>query len=195
MRRMAVSEEPKQSRREREEAAQDEMRRLMALSQVRQYPDPVLRERARPVEEFSDDLAALVARMAAIMEDAHGVGLAATQLGLLRRLFVMRPGEDDEVVVVVNPTIVERSETVESDSEGCLSLGPVRVPVERNTAVTIEGVDATGAPLRIEAEGMTARVAQHEIDHLDGVLIVDRTTPEARREAMARLRPPVGSRS
>jgi peptide deformylase len=122
------------------------------------------------------------------MHEAHGVGLAATQVGTLRRLFVFQP-EDDVDAAVVNPEIVERSEETDVDHEGCLSLQGVSVPVERTVTLTLAGKDENGEDVRYELEGHTARVAQHELDHLDGVLIIDRTTPEARREALATLRP------
>jgi peptide deformylase len=168
--------------------AEREARRQLALAQIRQYPDPVLRMEARPVEEFDDDLLRLAARMGELMKEANGVGLAATQVGVLQRLFVFSP-EEDQVVTLVNPEIVSRSDEVDTDDEGCLSLQGVTVPVERPTAVRIEGRNEQGNPVAYDLEEMAARIAQHELDHLDGTLIVDRTTPEARREAMAVLRP------
>jgi peptide deformylase len=179
----------RKERREEERADRIEARRQLALGQIRRYPDPVLRERAHEVEEFSDDLRALVERMGRVMEDASGVGLAATQLGLLRRVLVFRADEDDDLGVLINPIVVEHSEETTSDGEGCLSLPDVHVPVERFSTIVVEGKDAAGEDVRIEAEGLQSRVIQHEIDHLDGVLIFDRTTPEARREAMRALRP------
>src|SRR5919201_5006973 len=170
--------------------AEREARRRLALAQIRQYPDPVLRMQARPVEEFDEELRRLVDRMRALMVDANGVGLAATQVGVLRRLFVFANG-DEEVRAVVNPEIVRRSEEVETDDEGCLSLQGVAAPVERAVSVRLEGIDETGADVAFDLEGFPARTAQHELDHLDGVLILDRTTPEARREALATLRPRV----
>ena len=166
-----------------------EARRRLALAQIRQYPDPALRLRAREVEDFDDDLAGLVERMTDLMQAASGVGLAATQVGVLRRLFVFQRDAEAEPEVLVNPRIREQDDEVETAEEGCLSLQGVRVPVERTVRLTIEGQDVAGADLSLELEGMGARVAQHELDHLDGVLIIDRTTPEARREAMAILRP------
>ena len=165
-----------------------EARRRLALAQIRQYPDPVLRMKAREIDAHDDDLRRLVERMTRLMQDASGVGLAATQVGILRRVFVFQPGEADPAAIV-NPQIVKRSDQLETDDEGCLSLQGVQVPVERSLAVTIEGTDETGAPVSYELEELPARVVQHELDHLDGVLILDRTTPEARREALAKLRP------
>ena len=179
----------RKERREEERAERIEARRQLALGQIRQYPDPALRERAREVEEFSDDLRALAARMGRVMDDAHGVGLAATQLGLLRRILVFRAEEEDDLGVIVNPVIVERSDETAVDNEGCLSLRDVYIPVERANTIVVEGKDAEGDDLHLQLDGRRARVLQHEIDHLDGVLIFDRTTPEARREAMAVLRP------
>ena len=171
-----------------------EARRRLALAQIRQYPDPVLRMRAREVDAFDADLARLAERMRGLMKDAAGVGLAATQVGILRRVFVFqRQAEDEEAepetLAVVNPEIVERSEETDVDDEGCLSLQGVHVPVERSTAVTLEGADEHGGPVRYELEDLSARVVQHELDHLDGTLILDRTTDEARREALGTLRP------
>jgi peptide deformylase len=170
-----------------------EARRRLALAQVRQYPDPVLRMPAREVGEFDASLAELVRRLGALMREASGVGLAAPQIGVAQRVFVYQPGADDDVVALVNPSIVERSAETETDGEGCLSLGgaSVVVDVERSTAVTVEATSPDGEPLRIEADGLAARVMQHELDHLDGVLIIDRTTPEQRRIALGQLRPPV----
>ena len=165
-----------------------EARRQLALAQIRQYPDPVLRMEARPVEEFDDDLQRLVARMKDLMKDANGVGLAATQVGVLRRVFVFVPDED-RVLVLVNPELSKRGDETDIDDEGCLSIQGVTVPVERPTTVRLKGRDEQGQEVGYDLEGMAARIAQHEFDHLDGKLMIDRTTPEARREAMAALRP------
>jgi peptide deformylase len=162
-------------------------RRLIALSRIRQYGDSVLRMRAREVEAFDDDLERLVERMTALMHEASGVGLAATQVGVLRRVFVFV--EDGEDRVLVNPVITSASSDTELDDEGCLSLRDVLVPVERPRSVTIEGFDTNGEPLRFDLEPPSSRVVQHELDHLDGVLIIDRTNDAARREALATLRP------
>jgi peptide deformylase len=172
---------------ERQEAEAEALRRH-ALAQIRQYPDVALRLRANEVTEFDGDLRALVERMERLMDDAQGIGLAATQLGVLRRVFVFRPDEDS-VRAVVNPRIVDRGESTETEEEGCLSLQGVRVPVERALKLTLEGADLDGGEIRVELEGMAARVAQHESDHLDGVLILDRTDDEHRRDALGVLRP------
>src|SRR5215831_512584 len=165
-----------------------EARRQLALAQIRQYPDPVLRMEARAVEEFDDDLRRLVERMKDLMQEANGVGLAATQVGVLRRVFVFSP-EEDRVLVLVNPSLATKTEETETDDEGCLSIQGVTVPVARPTAVRLEGLDEKGDEVAYDLEGMAARIAQHEYDHLDGKLMLDRTTPDARREAMAALRP------
>ena len=177
--------------REEELDPQARIRRQRALAQIRQYGDPVLRMRANDVEQFDDDLAALVERMLQLMTDANGVGLAANQVGVVRRVFVFQHGREDgeERLAVVNPRLVHRSEeTVEGD-EGCLSLQGVIAPVLRSEGVTLEGQDPQGRSLRLDLRGLAARVAQHELDHLDGVLIIDRTTPESRRAALRTLRP------
>ena len=166
--------------------------RRAALAQIRQYGDPALRMEARPVEDFDEDLARLVRRMKRLMVDANGVGLAATQVGVLRRVLVFQDGDEgEEPVALVNPAIVERGGDVSTEDEGCLSLQGVLVPVERSCWVTVEGKDETGADIRLELAEPGARVLQHEVDHLDGVLIIDRTTPDARRAALAVLRPRV----
>jgi peptide deformylase len=168
--------------------AQIEVRRRLALAQIRQYPDAALRLRANDVELFDHALARLAERMIELMHDARGVGLAATQVGVLQRLFVFQAEEDDEPRAIANPRITARSDEVEVADEGCLSLQGVLVPVERNVTVTLEGHDLEGAPLRLELGEMAARIVQHELDHLDGVLIVERTDAESRREALATLR-------
>jgi peptide deformylase len=170
-----------------EEELQREARRLLALARIRQYGDPVLRLQAREVEEVDEDLRRLAARMTELMHEAQGVGLAATQVGVLRRLFVFVDEGEDRALV--NPAITARSDVTEVDEEGCLSLRDVLVPVERPTAVTIEGLDLDGSPLELELQLASARIVQHELDHLDGVLIIDRTDPESRRTALAQLRP------
>jgi peptide deformylase len=167
-----------------------EARRRLALAQVRQYPDPVLRMRANEVESFDDDLRRLVRRMKDLMQDANGVGLAGTQVGTLQRVFVFQPeGEDEAPRALVNPVLTATSEVTIGDTEGCLSMQGVTIPVERPVKVTIEGKDDNGEDVRLELEERDARVVQHELDHLDGILILDRTTPEARREALGILRP------
>jgi peptide deformylase len=165
-----------------------EARRRIALAQIRQYPDAALRMEARPVVEFDDELRSLVERMKLLMVDASGIGLAATQVGVLRRVFVFQRDED-EVAAIVNPEIVERSEETDVADEGCLSIQGINVPVERSLEVTIVGKDEDGNDVRYELDSYAARCVQHEADHLDGVLMFDRTTPEARREALGVLRP------
>jgi peptide deformylase len=170
-----------------ERALELEARRMLALARIRQYGDPVLRMKAREIETVDDDVRRLVDRMTGLMHEAQGVGLAATQVGVLRRLFVFSDEGEDRVLV--NPVITKRSDEKELDDEGCLSLREVLVPVERSIAVTIEGLDAQGEPVKLELELPSARIVQHELDHLDGVLIVDRTDDESRRAAFAKLRP------
>jgi peptide deformylase len=168
---------------------QAEARRRAALTQIRQYSDPVLRMRAKEVDEFDEDLVRLVERMQRLMVDANGVGLAGNQVGVLRRVLVLLPAADEEPVALVNPRIVDRSSETATDDEGCLSLQGVLVPVERAVTIIVDGRDPRGNEVRLELVELGARVAQHEIDHLDGVLIIDRTTDESRRAALAILRP------
>jgi peptide deformylase len=165
-----------------------ERRRLAALDQIRQIGDPVLRSPGLPVTEFDEALADEVERMMRIMHDARGVGLAAPQLGSLRRLAVVLQGEDEPPVVLCNPEITWRYEEEETDSEGCLSIGEVSVDVPRAVAIRVRAQDIRGTPFELEPEGFAARVVQHEMDHLDGILILDRTAPEQRREALKALR-------
>jgi peptide deformylase len=165
-----------------------ETRRRFALAQIRQYPDAALKMQARPVAEFDEQLVKLVERMKQLMQDANGIGLAATQVGVLQRLFVFQP-EDADAVAVVNPELQDVSEETDVADEGCLSIQGITVPVERALSLTLVGKDEHGADVRFELEGYEARCAQHETDHLDGVLMIDRTTAEARKEALAILRP------
>lgn len=157
----------------------------MAL-EIRTFGDPVLKSVATPVESFDEALPRLASEMLASMREHEGVGLAATQVGRLKRVFVA--GLEEEEYAIVNPVIESRSETTETDTEGCLSLPGVQVEVERPVAVIVSGYDPEGSPVRVEAEGLLARIMQHEIDHLDGITILDRTDRESRREAMRGLR-------
>lgn len=164
-------------------------RRSAALSQVVKFGDPVLRSAASPVTEFDDDLEGEADRMIGLMRDAIGVGLAATQLGALRRMLVFQVGSEAEPTVLVNPEIEWSSEDdLATAEEGCLSLPGVIVDVERPLHVRARAVDVHGEPLSIEASGLEARVIQHEVDHLDGVLMLDRTEREQRRSALRALR-------
>lgn len=163
-------------------------RRDAALAKVVQWGDPVLKSRASEVTEFTDELREDVERMVSIMHDAMGVGLAATQLGMLRRLLVFQAGMDAEPRALVNPAIEWRSEELVSAEEGCLSLPRVSVDVERPLHVRVTGRDERGEPVLLEASGLEARVLQHEIDHLDGILMLDRTTKPQRKGALRALR-------
>jgi peptide deformylase len=176
-----------------ETTTSDEERRAhhaAAMMLVRQYPDPVLRVPADAVEEVNGDVKRLVERMTDVMRQSHGVGLAAPQLGILRRVLVYRVSSDGDVHVLINPELRERSDETQSETEGCLSLlgGDLQVPVERHVRVVGAGVDADGEPVEVDAEGLEARVIQHEIDHLDGVLIVDRASKDDRKAALRDLR-------
>ena len=163
-------------------------RRRLALQQVRQYGDPVLRAKALPIDVFDDELRAEVARMGSLMHDSLGIGLAATQVGVLHRLLVYRVEPDAPVNALVNPVIEFSSEDEEWAEEGCLSLPAVHVEVERPVYVRVRAKDEFGDDVLVEASGLEARVIQHEVDHLDGVLILDRTTKDQRKEAMRALR-------
>lgn len=163
-------------------------RRSAALAQVRMHGDPVLRTRAREVDDVDDELRRELARMGQLMHDAMGIGLAATQVGILRRVLVYRVEHDSPVVALVNPRIEWSGDDLETMDEGCLSLPGVSVEVERPVHVRVSARDELGDPLTIEASGLEARVIQHEIDHLDGVLILDRTSRDQRKAAVRALR-------
>ncbi|HEX8714002.1 MAG TPA: peptide deformylase [Solirubrobacteraceae bacterium] len=168
--------------------AETRERRDHALRFVRKLGDPVLRAKALSVERFDEALRREVERMGELMHDALGVGLAATQLGVLHRVLVYRAYPEDPLTALVNPVIEWRSDELETAEEGCLSLPGVHVAVERPARVRVHAQDVDGAQLEIEAEGLPARVIQHEVDHLDGVLILDRISREARKEAMRAMR-------
>ena len=163
-------------------------RRDAALRLVRKFGDPVLRAVAVPVERFDEDLAQEADSMGRLMHDALGVGLAATQLGILHRMLVYQAYADDPVSVLVNPEIEWRSDELELAEEGCLSLPGVHVEVERNAAIRVRALDPAGHEIEVDAEGLEARVIQHEIDHLDGILVLDRVSKEARKDAMRAMR-------
>lgn len=163
-------------------------RRRRALGEVRQFGDPVLKSKASPVSDFGPELRVAAERMFTLMENALGIGLAATQLGLMRRLLVFQSTLDAEPRAIVNPEVEWISGELVTAEEGCLSLADIVVDVERPLHARVSAVDLGGAPLRIEASGLEARVLQHEIDHLDGVLILDRTERAQRKGAMKALR-------
>jgi peptide deformylase len=165
-----------------------EARREAAFRLIRAFGDPVLRSKAGAVTRFDESLREEVARMDRLMGDALGLGLAAPQMGVLHRLFVYRAGPDAPLVAVVNPRLEWSSQEEEIAEEGCLSLPRVLVDVERPLHVRVSARDEQGQPIRIEASGLEARVIQHEMDHLDGVLILDRATRDQRKEALRILR-------
>jgi len=172
----------------RRETEEEERRRRAARRQVRTIGDPVLRERAPEVTRFDGDLLRLAERMIGIMRDAPGIGFAATQLGVLKRVLVYEVDEEGPRVLV-NPEITERSDETVVHDEGCLSVpGGVTVPVERAVAIRLRAADERGAPLEYSVEGLASRVIQHELDHLDGILILDRTSRRERARALRELR-------
>jgi peptide deformylase len=194
-----VSEEPTTAEPiESEEAAEAEAgpaideetleRRRLALSEVRQFGDPVLKSRASEVTAFGPELAEEADRMVALMQGALGIGLAATQLGVMRRMLVFQAGPDSVPRALVNPEVEWVSEDLVTAEEGCLSLSKIVVDVERPLYARVSAKDIEGKQLLIEAAGLEARVLQHEIDHLDGILILDRTVREQRRGALRALR-------
>ena len=163
-------------------------KRAAALAAVRKYGDPALRARARPVDAVDAAVQAQIGEMRRLLEDAMEAGLAATQLGIMNRVFVYRTAVDGPVLALVNPVLEWASEETETDEEGCLSIPGIWIEVARPARIAMRGLDERGAPVELDAEMPAARVLQHELDHLDGVLTLDRTTKEQRREALRALR-------
>lgn len=162
-----------------------------------EYPDPVLKKRCATVTAFDDNLRSLAKRMIELMHEAKGVGLAAPQVGVSVRLFVFNPTvEPGKDVAIVNPKFVE-AEGAEEQGEGCLSLPGVTVTMRRATRVVLDGLDLDGRPMRLQAEGLPARIWQHEVDHLDGKLIIDQMSTadeianrRAIKQMLAAYKPP-----
>ena len=179
-----VEDAPEEERLDPELAA----RRAAALAHVRKFGDPVLRSKARPIDVFDDALRDEISGMAALMHDSMGIGLAATQIGTLHRVLVYRVEHNSPINALINPELEWSGKEKEWMEEGCLSLPRVHVEVERPIHVRVRAQDAAGEPITIEASGLEARVIQHEMDHLDGVLIVDRAPRDQRKEAMRILR-------
>jgi peptide deformylase len=165
-----------------------EARRVAAMSFIRRLGDPILKSSATPVDRFDESLRRQVSRMAGIMGDAFGVGLAAPQLGLSQRLLVYRVGPDAPLVALANPELEWSSVDQETLDEGCLSIPGITVDVERPVYVRVRALDEEGETRMVEASGLEARVIQHELDHLNGVLILDRTTRDERKRALRELR-------
>ncbi len=170
-----------------------ETRRRIAQAQIRQFPDPALRSESRPVEVFDEELAALAERMIGLADDAVGAGLAAPQLGLLRKFTVISLRDDEPWIAMANPEIIVFGDVLEVGGEGCLSLDILLranhlIPVERSVTITVRWQDVTGETHERELSDMEARIVQHEVDHLNGVMTIDRAEPEARREALRILR-------
>ena len=165
-----------------------EARRVAAMSLIRRLGDPVLKSRATPVDRFDDSLRKQVSRMAGVMNDALGVGLAAPQLGISQRLLIYRVGPDAPVIALANPELEWASAESEVGEEGCLSIPGVLVDGDRHVHVRVRGLDEEGEQRTVEASGLEARVIQHEMDHLDGVLILERTNRDERKRALRELR-------
>ena len=184
-----TEEEAQAQRREAPEMTEELLaRREAALRQVRRFGDPVLKSQAIAVEVFDQGLASEIERMGLLMEAAVGVGLAAPQVGHLRRYFVYRIDDEGPLQALVNPVIEWASDEEETFEEGCLSLPNVVVEVTRPVEIRVSAQDQHGEPLTREVGGLEARVIQHELDHLNGVLIIDRASRSQRREAMRTLR-------
>lgn len=158
----------------------------MAILLIRKYPDPVVREATRPVETINREVKSIIKSMIETMRDAPGVGLAANQIGVQKSIITVAIDDRDEVFI--NPSIVWKSEETKIDEEGCLSLVPgVHIPVERSVKIKLKAIDRRGRPVEMEAEGLLARIFQHEIDHLNGVLIIDRVAPQVRKKALREM--------
>jgi peptide deformylase len=184
-----VVEDPEDTEEEREHLDPElAARRAAAMSFIRRLGDPVLKSRATPVDRFDDSLRTQVSRMGAIMNDALGVGLAAPQVGLSQRLLVYRVGHEAPLIALVNPELEWSSDDGEEAEEGCLSIPGIGVDVDRPVHVRVRARDEFGGERLVEASGLEARVIQHEMDHLDGVLILDRTTRDQRKQAIRELR-------
>ncbi len=183
-----IEQPPEAEPAEPELTEEERQRRAQALAQVRTFGDPVLKSRASDITDFGPELGDEAERMVAIMRGALGVGLAATQLGVMRRMLVFQAGADATPTTVINPEVEWLSDETATAEEGCLSLPRVAVDVERALLARVSGRDVHGDPLTLEAAGLEARVLQHEIDHLDGVLILDRTEREQRKGALRALR-------
>lgn len=160
----------------------------MPLYRIRTFGDPTLRDRARPVTEFDEQLVQLIDTMFELMDQADGVGLAATQIGVQKQIAVWRHPENEERYVLVNPRFLNRSAEMVVGNEGCLSVPGCTLDVPRSERVTVEACDGTGQCYTMDAEGLLARIIQHEMDHLEGRLILDRATPEERRRVLRQLR-------
>jgi peptide deformylase len=158
----------------------------VAILEVRLYGDPMLRRKAAHVREVTAEMGRLIGDMVETMFHQVGIGLAAPQVGIPYRLLVMDDGKGG-ARALINPVITSRSGSV-TDEEGCLSLPGIFADVERSKSITVQATDEDGRPFDLEASGMQARVIQHEMDHLDGVLILDRTSRDQRKEAMRILR-------
>src|SRR3954469_503785 len=192
-----MSDEPVEVVEDPEEEEEEEQRldpelaarRAAAMTFIRRYGDPVLKSKATPVSMFDDALRSQVQRMGGLMHDAMGVGLAAPQIGISQRLLVYRVGQDAPLIALINPELEWTSKgDDETAEEGCLSIPGVGVDVERPVHVRVRAQDEYGEPRMVEASGLEARVIQHEMDHLDGVLILDRTSRDQRKDAIRTLR-------
>ncbi|MDQ8044481.1 MAG: peptide deformylase [Solirubrobacteraceae bacterium] len=182
-----MAEEENEASARPELTPEEQARRDAALAQIVQLGDPVLRTTAAEITVFDDELMSFAAHMVALMDDAIGVGLAAPQVGRPIRMFVYREDGDGPARAIINPVIEPITEVLETEDEGCLSLVGLYMPVERPAAVRLRGKDAAGRDVDERLDGFTARIVQHENDHLDGVLILERTTPEWRRAALKAL--------
>ena len=156
------------------------------MLQIVTYPNPVLRRKAETIEEIDDEIRNLIDDMAEAMYQDDGVGLAATQVGISKRLIVIDAGEGFSVLI--NPELVEKSKEEESMEEGCLSLPEIRLPIKRANRIVVKGLNEKGEPVQYEKEGLMARVYLHEIDHLNGVLIIDHASTVQRQLLRSKLK-------
>lgn len=159
----------------------------MSSYPLRYFGDPVLKQRAREVEELTGGLQTLVHGMYETMDLEEGLGLAAPQVGVRKRIFTYDLHEGDGPAVLINPEVVLAEGEILSE-EGCLSIPDMRFEVVRHERITVRGIDLDGNEVVLEGDDLLARMLQHEIDHLDGVLLVDRLDPDARKDALRELR-------
>jgi peptide deformylase len=163
-------------------------RAQLPIDRLRMFGDPVLKQESREVTEFDAGLLKLAEMMFEVMDREQGIGLAAPQIGIGKKLMVWRDPDSEERSALVNPRIVERSDETSNDTEGCLSLPGHAMEIARAERVVVHAQDLNGGPVTLTADGFRARIMQHEIDHLEGHLILDRTTGSERRRVLKEIR-------
>jgi peptide deformylase len=151
----------------------------MALLEIKKYPEKILKQKTTPIKNIDSDTQQLIENMLDTMHAARGLGLAANQVGISKRLCVLDTSQESEkksVIILINPVIIEKEGSIESP-EGCLSIPGCSTGIKRAERVYVSGLNRDGKPINIEGTGLLARAIQHEIDHLDGLLLFDRMSP------------------